>query len=160
MAKRKRVLWWGSALVVLAGLGLLGVRWLTTYNDRVTREALARVEAGMRLAQAEALFGGPAQDPSISPLAIGSGGRHLIFLDVGDGIIPEVEIKTFGARTFLASPNQGERKGSWRTWQGRQNGNALIAAVYFDAQGRAQKTVGYELEEPGFFTRLRLWLGL
>jgi hypothetical protein len=167
---RKRMLLWAGllvvqhrrtlllllALLVLAGVGCAVLQWLTASSDYVTMESLSTIEAGMKMEQVETLFGGPGKESLTDPILGPAAAKLFTCRDLcrGTGMF------VYGTSWSGTHGGNISGAGNWRTWHGRQGNNRVIVAVCFDRQGRAIKTVGYELIENSLFDRIRGWLGI
>jgi hypothetical protein len=138
----------------VTGLGVEIVAWLMRPHPGVTTDALSKVQAGMTVAEVEALFGcsGRAM-PSPFPAAAVAKNLEMHDFDSGAGGRAAVISWKAGARSAK------QENGTWRTWDGREGDCPLILAVHFDDRGTATKTVGFQLAD-SFTDRLRRWLGL
>jgi hypothetical protein len=152
---RRRTFIWLLALVVLAGIGCAVLQWLTASSDGVTMEGLSMVEAGMTVEHVETLFGGPGKDSLTDPVLGPAAARSFVCRDLASGTGMSVYGTSWrgmhGGNIFGA--------GKWKIWQSHQGNNRVIAAVCFDTQGRAIRSVGYELIEKTLLDRIRSWLG-
>jgi outer membrane protein assembly factor BamE (lipoprotein component of BamABCDE complex) len=156
MLRSKRRLVAILLLLALAGTALVARRWLVASNYHITLAALESVEAGMSVAQVESLFGGPARDYVTDPFIFNGVANNVTVDDYSDGTSAKIGSMS---RVSGISATRGATARDWNRWRAPQGKNTFTAAVYFDAQGGAQKVVSYEFVEPGFLARLRSWLG-
>jgi hypothetical protein len=68
MPRRKRVLLWAGLLVLLAGVGMAGVLWVTPAPSRISHATVERIQPGMAKSEVERLLGGPPGDYTTRPL--------------------------------------------------------------------------------------------
>lgn len=74
----RKLLFASLATLVVLGLGV----WLLWPGTAITRENAAKITEGMRLAEVEAILGGPARDDTTGPVLTESGyGANTLWLE-------------------------------------------------------------------------------